>query len=245
MRNQLRESVILETAPTTCVARQVETPSSGGQAARGTMRQLASDLLVGQGAGVAITEHRVFPFGPTPARDGAMEPEVLRMQAHRVWGAAKARRQPGKIAAVFQAAADLLIVVGLVRSSRLANPKQRPAARPDAVGRAAEPLGDHRGRQAGGRRGPQQHIVGGRPAPDAARSDTETRAAGNDSVGGASEPARDVGDRLPVSVEPTQQLVLGLTPAPGQRSPRASLGQRHGSGHLRRPGCGSRRRSAR
>jgi hypothetical protein len=63
-----------------------------------------------------------------------MEPEVLRMQAQRVGRAAKAVCQQGKIAAAFDALAELHVLVRSVRSRGLAWAEQRPAPHPDPVG---------------------------------------------------------------------------------------------------------------
>ncbi len=62
-----------------------------------------------------------------------MEPEVLRMQPKRVGRAAKAVGQQGKIAAVFQTAADPRVLVGSVRSRGRARAKQNPAPHSDPV----------------------------------------------------------------------------------------------------------------
>ena len=131
---QPHQALVVVGAPAPRVADQPELARPCRHARRGAPRQLAGDLGTRQRAGVAVANHRVLPLGPAATRLRVMQAEVLRVQAQRIGRAAQAVRQRDQIAAVAQAQANRLVLVGQVRAPGRFSPQQHAAPRTNLLG---------------------------------------------------------------------------------------------------------------
>ncbi len=77
------------------------------------------------------------------------------MQPQRIGRAVQVARQSDQIATVAQADANRLVLMGQVRAPGRFPAQQHAPPRANLPGRAAEELAEQRGRQTGGRSGPE------------------------------------------------------------------------------------------